>query len=123
MTVQELNDVLVHWQGWEDRDYEIFLWDPNQQHQIKFTFCGCSHPDKTVNFVVTGYGNIEETQRISDKQQVQTRSRRKNFCPREEVPGTGTADYYQWTSCTTAWAGTYPDCHGRILWTWICSGE
>lgn len=61
MTVQELNDVMKHWQNWEDRDYEIFLWDLNLRRQVKFTFCGCSHPDKTVNFVVTGYGEQDPT--------------------------------------------------------------
>ena len=53
MTIKDLRDILIHFQDSKYDNYEIVLWDYNQQQELDWGFgYGLSHPDKKLTFPV-----------------------------------------------------------------------
>lgn len=53
MKVRDLNDVMVHWQDFKYRDYNVEVWDWRRQRKMDLVFTGASHPEKSIYFNVT----------------------------------------------------------------------
>ncbi len=53
MTIKDLREILIHLQDKKYDDYEVVLWDYNQQQELCWGFgYSLSHPQKKLNFPV-----------------------------------------------------------------------
>ena len=53
MTIKDLKDILIHFQDRKYDDYEVVLWDYNNQQELDWGgMWGLSHPDRNLCFSV-----------------------------------------------------------------------